>query len=124
MSWATRFPLGWGRFPYMRFAHLPPPASRTPKSCHAGQCDDRQCPYPLDCRIGIGTVVTDSRAPRGASEEDRMLRRKKSKADEVKDKAAEFQEKATETIGPKVSDARDAAESAFESVRDDIAPAI
>ncbi|MDN5856655.1 MAG: hypothetical protein L0K86_28230 [Actinomycetia bacterium] len=53
-----------------------------------------------------------------------MLRRKKSKADEVKDKATEIQEKAAETIGPKVSDAREAAGSAFESVRDDIAPAI
>lgn len=53
-----------------------------------------------------------------------MLRRKKSKADKVKDKAAELQEKATETLGPKASDAREAAESAFGTVREDIAPKI
>lgn len=57
-----------------------------------------------------------------------MLRRKKSKADKVKDTATDLQEKAVDTLGPKASDARDAAESAIDAastrVREDIAPKV
>ncbi|MGH3359683.1 MAG: hypothetical protein ACRDO7_12850 [Nocardioidaceae bacterium] len=57
-----------------------------------------------------------------------MLRRKKSKADAVKDRAADLQEKAVDALGPRASDARDAAESAIDAastrVREDLAPKV